>query len=95
MGINKDRTEETLKVVDRLHAKIHGLKTKAENVDWETAIDYRRVVGELEILERQIKEDIAQLKRSDPVVKKDVNARLNKELDELEMSVENAKSILK
>jgi hypothetical protein len=95
MGINSERREETLKIVDRLHAKIYCLKTKAGKVDWEIEIDYRKVVGELEVLERQIKEDIVQLKRSDAEMKKDVSARLNQELDELEMSVEKAKSNLK
>ena len=95
MGINSERKEETLKIVDRLHAKIYRLKTKAKSVDWETEIDYRKVVGELEILERQVKDDIKQLKRSDAEMKKDVSSRLNKELDELEVSVEKAKSNLK
>ncbi len=58
MGINKQCKETTLKIVDRLHAKIYRLKIKAESVDWETKIDYRKVVGELEILERQVKDDI-------------------------------------
>ena len=95
MGINKERREETLKIVDRLHAKIYRLKTKTEEVDWETEIDYKKVVGELEILERQVKDDIKQLKRSDAEVKKDINDRLNQELEELKMSVEEAKSKLK
>ncbi len=95
MGINKERRKETLKIVDRLHAKIYRLKTKTEEVDWETEIDYRKVVGELEILERQVKDDIKQLNRSDAEMKKDVSARLNKELDELEVSVEKAKLNLK
>jgi hypothetical protein len=91
----KGRRETILKIVDRLHAKIYRLRTKAENVDWETEIDYRKVVGELEVLERQIKDDITQLKRSDTGVMRDVSAKLSKELNELEMSVEDAKSILK
>ena len=95
MGINKKQIEETLNIVDRLHAKIYYLKAKAENVDWESEIDYRRMVGELEVMEHQIKKDITQLKRSDTGVKKDLNARLKKELAELEMSIEDAKSRLK
>ena len=95
MGINKERREETLKIVDRLHAKIYRLKTKTEKVDWETEIDYRKVVGELEVLESQIKDDITQLKKSDAEVKKDISARLNREIDELEISVEDAMSKLR
>ena len=95
MGINKERREETLKIVDRLHAKIYRLKTKTEEVDWETEIDYRKVVGELEILERQVKDDIKQLKMSNAEIKKDISARLSKEIDELAMSVEDAESKLR
>lgn len=95
MGIDKERKETTLKIVERLHAKIYRLKTKAESVDWETEIDYRKVVGELEILERQVKDDIKQLKRSDAEMKKVVSARLNKEIDELETFVGDARSKLR
>ena len=95
MGINKKQIEETLNIVDRLHAKIYRLKTKTEKVDWETEIDYRKVVGELEVLESQIKDDITQLKKSDAEVKKDISARLNREIDELEISVEDAMSKLR
>lgn len=95
MVINKERREETLKIVDRLHAKIYRLKTKTEKVDWETEIDYRKMVGELEMLERQIKDDITRLKRSNLELKKDVSARLNKEIDELEISIEDAQSKLR